>query len=152
LLLVRNILIFATTRKAQDAVCSVIDCLNPTESDGKRKLKTCLLPEHRKLEINNDLRNKAMFQLKHRLACLRVSQPVAPITPTTIGSSELADAAGSTLHTDEEVIVDADGVLCDGKPENGNKSIRARFGRRRTHNEQLCVASCGIILGRATFY
>ena len=114
--LVRNILILATTWKAQDTLCSVIDCPNPTESDGKRKLKTCSLPEHRKLEINNDLRNKAMFQLKHRLARLRVSQPVAAIAPTTIGSSELADAVGSTLHTDEEVIVDADGI-CDGKPE-----------------------------------
>jgi len=89
-----------------------------------------------------------MFQLKHRLARLRVSQPVAAITPTV---TELADATGSTLHTDDEVVVDADGV-CDGKPESGNKSIRARFGRRRTHDEQLCVASCGIILGRATFY
>ena len=146
---VRNILIFATSWKAQDALCSVINCPNPTESDGKHKSKTCSLPEHRKLEANNDLRNKAMFQLKHRLARLRVSQPVAAITTT--GSSELADTAGSTLHTDDEVIVDADGV-CDGKPEYGNKSIRARFGRRRTHNEQLCVASCGIILGRATFY
>lgn len=150
-LLVGNIINFATTWKAQDAICSVIDCNNPTESDGMHKSNTCSLPEHRKLEVNNDLRNKAMFQLKHRLARLRVSQPVAAITPTTIGSSELADAAGSTLHTDEEVIVDADGV-CDGKPEYGNKLIRARFGRRRTHNEQLCVASCGIILGRATFY
>jgi hypothetical protein len=26
------------------------------------------------------------------------------------------------------------------------------FGRRRTHNEELCVASCGVILGRATCY
>ena len=66
-------------------------------------------------------------------------------------SSELADATGSTLHTDEEVVVDANGV-CDGKPESGNKSIKARFGCRRTHNEQLRVASCGTILGRATCY
>lgn len=61
-----------------------------------------------------------MFQLKHRLARLRVSQPVAAITPTVTDSSELADATGSTLHTDEEVVVDANGV-CDGKPESGNK-------------------------------
>jgi len=93
-----------------------------------------------------------MFQLKHRLARLRVSQPVAAISPIAASESESAEiVAGSTLHTDEEVVVDADGV-CDGKPEAGNKTIRARFGRRRTHNEQLCVASCGIILGRATFY
>ena len=52
---------------------------------------------------------------------------------------------------DEETIIDENGI-CDGKPETGNRSVKARFGRRRTHNEQLCVASCGVILGRATFF
>lgn len=92
-----------------------------------------------------------MFQLKHRLARLKVSQPVASMSPTVAPGSDSPDVAGSTLHVDEEVIVNVNGI-CDGKPEAGNKTIRARFGRRRTHNEQLCVASCGIILGRATFY
>ncbi|KAF8574394.1 hypothetical protein K439DRAFT_1649787 [Ramaria rubella] len=30
--------------------------------------------------------------------------------------------------------------------------ICAHFGHKRTHNEELCVASCGMILGRVTFY
>lgn len=42
--------------------------------------------------------------------------------------------------------------VCEGKSELGNRRLRARFGRRRTHNEQLCVGSCGVIIGRATFY
>ena len=54
-------------------------------------------------------------------------------------------------HNDEELEIDTNGI-CDGKPEAGNTTVRARFGRRRTHNEELCVASCGVILGRATFY
>ena len=138
--------------KAQDSLCSVIDCLNPTtKSDGKQKSKTCSLPEHRKLEVNNNLRNKAMFQLKHHLAHLRVSQPIMSITPTVAPGSDSLDVAGSTLHIDKEVIVNVNGI-CNGNPEAGNKTIRARFDHRRTHNEQLCVASCGIILGRATFY
>ncbi|KAI0078139.1 hypothetical protein K474DRAFT_1594658 [Panus rudis PR-1116 ss-1] len=33
-----------------------------------------------------------------------------------------------------------------------NAKLRAQFGRRWTHNEQLCVATCGVVLGRATFY
>ncbi|KAJ7429546.1 hypothetical protein B0H11DRAFT_2405433 [Mycena galericulata] len=41
---------------------------------------------------------------------------------------------------------------CDGKPEKGNRVLRARFGRKRTHNEQLNCFSCGIIAGRATFF
>ena len=30
--------------------------------------------------------------------------------------------------------------------------VRAQFGRRRTHNEQIIVAPCGVIIARATFY
>lgn len=52
---------------------------------------------------------------------------------------------------DDDALIDENGI-CDGKLDTGNKSVRARFGRRRTHNEELCVASCGVILGRATFY
>jgi hypothetical protein len=33
-----------------------------------------------------------------------------------------------------------------------SKRIRAQFCRRRTHNEQLIVAPCGMILARETFY
>jgi hypothetical protein len=62
-----------------------------------------------------------------------------------------ADSPEGSGIIDEEVTVDASGI-CDGKPEVGNRKVRARFGRRRTHNEELCVASCGVILGRATFY
>ena len=32
------------------------------------------------------------------------------------------------------------------------KKLTARFGRRRTHNEQILVAPCGMILARETFY
>lgn len=42
---------------------------------------------------------------------------------------------------------------CDGKQEAGNRGkVKARFGRRLTHNEELAVGSCGNILSRATFY
>ncbi|KAL1952122.1 hypothetical protein VTO73DRAFT_1271 [Trametes versicolor] len=41
---------------------------------------------------------------------------------------------------------------CPEKPEMGNRSLRATFGRRRTHNEQLGTRPCGIICFRETFY
>jgi hypothetical protein len=89
------------------------------------------------------MKNKAMFQLKHRLARLKVLQP----EDASNGIDEPADGSqGSAAHIDEEVLID------DGKSEKGNRTVRARFGRRRTHNEELCVASCGVILGQATFY
>jgi hypothetical protein len=38
------------------------------------------------------------------------------------------------------------------KPETGNQKIKAQFGCRRTHNEQVIVQPCGIICSRATFF
>jgi hypothetical protein len=59
---------------------------------------------------------------------------------------------GSGVQGDNNnTLIDENGV-CDGKPDTSNKSVWARFGRRCTHNEELCVVSCGVILGRATFY
>ena len=43
-------------------------------------------------------------------------------------------------------------VKCTGKDKDGNVKRRARFGRRWTHNEQLVVSSCGVIIARATFF
>lgn len=107
-----------------------------------------------------------MFQLKRRLERVNISQThdslasgggddddVPDLVPPSDDDEEDADAGeGSGVQDDEiETFVDEDGV-CDGKPEGGNRSVRARFGRRRTHNEELCVGSCGVILGRATLY
>ena len=32
------------------------------------------------------------------------------------------------------------------------KKVRAQFGRKRTHNEQIIVAPCGMIMARETFF
>ena len=69
-----------------------------------------------------------------------------------------ADLVDGTTLVDQSTLPEAssgatdDGDTCNGKPETGNRNTKARFGRRWTHNEELCVASCGVILGRATFY
>lgn len=38
------------------------------------------------------------------------------------------------------------------KSDSGNQQPKARFSRRRTHNEQLVVACCGVITARGTMY
>ena len=43
-------------------------------------------------------------------------------------------------------------VECEEKSPEGNTRVKALLGRRHTHNEELCVASCGVVLGRATFF
>ncbi|KAJ7457135.1 hypothetical protein B0H11DRAFT_1738737 [Mycena galericulata] len=122
--------------------CVVTDCARNADTG----FRTCSIPEHRSLESYHYLQGKAMFQLKHRLERLKVSQTHDSIS---IGSS-IASRTRMTDELGDDLLPDFG--VCEGKPETGNRSVRARFGRRRTHNEELCVASCGVILGRATFY
>jgi len=57
-------------------------------------------------------------------------------------------------NDDDGIIIEAENMAleCDGKSEQGNKKLRAYFGRRRTHNEQIIMRPCGVIVSRATFY
>ena len=111
-------------------ICVVVDCDVPAAPG----FQTCTQESHRKLERSAD--QSAWFVLRRRLERLRA------ITLE-------ADDGGST--TAELTEVDADGE-CPSKPDEGNSNPRARFGRRRTHNEQLVVATCGVVLGRATMF
>lgn len=155
-------------------ICAVVNCEQKVEVG----FRTCPLQEHREVELYHYQRGKAMFQLKKRLERLKVSQTVDSLStnpgarksrfakddiersatakdlqPLAVpDSNEIDDTLeGPAADDDEDVTLDTSGI-CDGKPETGNRHVRARFGRRWTHNEQLCVASCGVILGRATFY
>ena len=118
---------FCNTHQSLQSQCSVEGCVTVVEPG----FRTCIQPDHHALEEHYLERGKAMFQLKQRLENLQ-------------GPQELSQGPD-----DEEVV---GGIQCDGKPEVGKKKLKAHFGQRHTHNEQLCVASCGIILGRATFY
>jgi hypothetical protein len=47
---------------------------------------------------------------------------------------------------------DGDSEPCKGKSDQGNDPrVKASFGLRSSHNEELSVASCGCIVGRKTF-
>jgi hypothetical protein len=95
--------------------CVVTSCTAKAD-DGYH---TCSLPSHRQLESYKDERNKAMFQLKHRLARLKLSQP----DPSSDLSDSLDNAAHASLpYSDEPVLIDVNGV-CDGKPETGNRTL-----------------------------
>jgi hypothetical protein len=52
-------------------------------------------------------------------------------------------------NTGSEVMMDA---LVEDSSVRKVKIFKGQFGRRRTHNEQLIIAPCGIILARETFY
>ena len=135
--------------------------------------KTYTDASHRACEDYYALMGKAMFQLKSHLEQNHVSQTdsAIPVDKTDCSGSDRAairaeDALqeeflqneGDGLHDEEIEVTDDGGInttvpdVCPSKSEMGNRKIRARFGHKRTHNEELCVASCGVILGRATFY
>lgn len=116
-------------------------------------MRTCADPSHQQLEQAHTERGQAQFQLRERLrrANLAISE-LSNAIPEFAGSlrdddgKETLDVGPSTLasrgpgHTGTDIA----GI--------GPRRLRAQFARKRTHNEQIIVAPCGIILARATFY
>jgi hypothetical protein len=157
--------------------CCITTCTAAIEPE----FRTCSDLKHRNLELYQYQKGKAMFQLKNRLQRSRGlpdSLPDIPVSsPSRLPqSSSETDATAADLlpvqfdieepwelnalrpnlaDAEEEIELDsADAQFegCDGKSAKGNRVVRARFGRKRTHNEELCVYSCGIVAGRATFF
>ena len=134
---------YCPVHQEQDLICVVTTCSEHAEEG----YCTCDIKDHCELENYNTIQNKALFQLKLHLSWLKVSQPHDSMPEISADG----DTAPVPVFDDEEVVIDAGGV-CNEKPEQGNKSLWAWFGRKQTHNEELCVASCGVILGQVTFY
>lgn len=122
---------FCATHADQSNICAVIGC-NSSVTPG---FQTCTEPSHRTIEDPSN--RSSLFVLRRRLERLKAS------------SVEVSDDGSDA--TEELMDVDEDGE-CPSKSDEGNVKPRARFGRRRTHNEQLVVATCGVILGRATMF
>ena len=120
--------------------CAIMDCMR----DIGGCHQTCDIPEHRALETQGVKSHTAMFQLHHRLEWLKIYH--APDKTTSFGDEDVS----LSFLLREIVKVELDSH--PSKPESGNTKTWARFGRWRTHNEELCVATCGVILGRATMY
>ncbi|KAL1937345.1 hypothetical protein VTO73DRAFT_13806 [Trametes versicolor] len=149
--------------------CSVIDCALPAEGG----FKTCAQAAHRAMDQHYHEKNSAMFQLQARLQRLGATsthsktlvpdvlelpnRTASPLRHPTLDSSPAASNPSISSHAPETTLEDdhepppAEAV-CDAKSAEGNRRLHALFGRRRTHNEELCVTSCGVIIGRATFF
>jgi hypothetical protein len=163
---------------AMENKCSILSCSNSAQAG----FKTCQQEECRALEDTYDIRKTAMFQLKRRLPNFDerfldlnhssgiAQSPPAASADTPPDDSGFMEQDKSSELSDEELMADetpnppaTQGVtqppiaittsthILTSKPKVVLKS-RSQFGRRRTHNEQLCVCSCGIIVGRTTFF
>ncbi|KAI0310443.1 hypothetical protein OF83DRAFT_1228775 [Amylostereum chailletii] len=117
-------------------------CQRLCDQPVKQGCKTCVNPEYQALEAVAKEGKSAMFQLRHR-----AQRHGIPLPPDALETS----SSGIGPNGEDGLDIDQDG-LCEGKSPDGNTKLRAHFSRERTHNEQLCVATCGVILGRATFY
>jgi hypothetical protein len=91
-------------------------------------------------------RSKAQFQLKERLQRARVAHPTNSDTVDLTMFDE--DDAGE----EEEFVVEGGSAQLVEASQAKEGKLCAQFGRKRTHNEQIIVAPCGIIIVHKTFY
>jgi KDZ transposase family protein len=130
---------FCPQDSAQNHVCSVVGCSAPTAPDSRM----CSDPEHQEAEQIHQDRQQAHFQLKERLQRARVAHPSDAIAQD-VNVADLIDA------DDEEEDLEITGQ--DSAAKNPRKRIRVQLGRKRTHNEQIIVAPCGMIIAHEMFY
>ncbi|KAI0730482.1 hypothetical protein C8Q76DRAFT_669048 [Earliella scabrosa] len=113
---------FCPLHDTMNHVCAMTGCELPV-TDGMR---TCRTPAHRAFETEKRERGKAIFRLKRRLQGHNSSH-ADHLPPGSIEASH-------------------------SRKPNSRKKQKSAITRRFTHNEQLIVRCCGIIVARATFF
>lgn len=116
----------------RNTICAVVGCDSPIMTDSHM----CSAPAHQEVERVHRERGQARFQLKEHLQRALVAHPNDAI------------AEEGTDLTDEI----EDFEIGSSEKSVKKERIRAQLGRRRTHNKQIIVAPCGMIIARETFY
>jgi hypothetical protein len=157
-----------------DQKCVVVGCNRRIATPEKR---TCNDPTHQRVEAVHVERGGAAFQLKERLKRAKVAHPkhgealdlpIAHIIEQDDDFDETYEVVGDRVIPSEgeaitqttlaraslnATIGNSSAPQTDPLPaSSAKKKIRAQFGRSRTHNEQILVAPCGMIIARETFY
>lgn len=131
-------------------ICAIVGCSQPVVPN----TKTCQHKEHQAIEKIHNEHGQSRFQLQERLARARVSHPNDALGEDVSNISELADVDEELeefeLQSGHATPSHVHHTI--GTNTKGAKRIRAQFGQKRTHNEQIIVAPCGMILARETFY
>jgi len=137
---------FCPEHSHSNTICSIVSCSNPVILGRK----SCALVDHQRVENVHNQRGQSRFQLKERLERSQLAHPNDAIGEQVTSISEIIDDDDEQLfETTREGPVPLTANLA---ARSLNPRIRAQFGRRRTHNEQLFVAPCGMIIARETFY
>lgn len=143
---------FCSTHDGQNNICAVNDCRNSVLSGSK----VCHLTTHQETERMHNKQGQSRFQLREHLQRARIACPNNSAATTELSidddnSDDLVDGNGEI-----EFDIQQDGHLIpsstDTRSLNTSWKLCAWFGRKRTHNEQLFVAPCGIIVAWKTFF
>jgi len=140
---------FCSIHANLEHVCSIVGCDLPVVS-GRL---TCADPLHQHIEAHHQDKGQSCFQLRDRLQRARDIHP-ASHSANSRALSQLAVVD----NNNEEFEIDPTGHVVGAasqtstQPAATHKKLRAKFTRSRTHNEQLAVAPCGMILGRDTMF
>ena len=163
---------FCRTHTSKHNICAIVGCENPVavnaapaSKEKSYKSKTCSLEEHQAIESKHRERSTALFLYKQRLQNARISQPVDSFMQSqTMAEQDIQEefevfkeAENGQIILDVEKNMGSIGASdiendCPSKAPQGNRTFKAHFGRRRTHNKQTLVRPCGIIFARATMY
>lgn len=141
------------------SICAIVGCIAPVTN----KSMTCADFQHSEMERLHLERGKSIFRLR------QLSARAKGVSTTDTDESEalldmdenewfeVSDSGEVRVHSAgpesstgqlEEHLMSA--AQCEGKSETGNRKIRAIFTRQRTHNEEILVRPCGVIVARAT--
>lgn len=125
-------------------MCPAQPCVAPIEPGHK----TCANPEHRDAHDKFKERNTSMFGLPRRF-----NRPNTHLQmdPSVLLSAETGEVA---LSEEELLYAEVQEREHEGARDGGTSKPpkKVLISRCRSHNEQLMVAPCGMILARKTFY
>lgn len=138
-------------------ICAIVSCSSPVTSGSM----TCNDPKHREMERLHLERGKSIFRLRQMSVRARAKgiskdredeEMEAMLDMDENEWFEVGDSGEVRIYqgTPESSTGQDDEELCGGKSDTGNKKVKAQFTRRRTHNEELIVRPCGVIVARAT--
>ncbi|KAJ7199613.1 hypothetical protein GGX14DRAFT_372934 [Mycena pura] len=137
---------FCETHRHLATQCHVIGCTSSAEAS----FITCALVEHRVKETEMQKARQPAFDDLNR----RLQKGEVPQTPRRRGGRGRQTTSTLLSLISSEAFDDTDrsSSIWDESVKGTGRQIRLRTTRRWTHNEQLFVLSCGVIVSRATFY
>ncbi|KAF8802114.1 hypothetical protein BYT27DRAFT_7226507 [Phlegmacium glaucopus] len=119
----------------RNTICAVVGCESPIVADSRM----CSEPAHQEVGWVHQERGQASFQLKERLQRALVAHP----------NNVIAEDGTDLADVEDEV---EDFEISGSERSIREQQIQAQLGRRCTHNEQIIVAPCGMIIAQETFY